>query len=217
MVATAVTSTSALELDDMQGLILRGYRRLRAACFLLYTVDEPAAACAFLAEMAPQLTTAATPTTADTALNLALTVPGLVRLGLPAAAVATFPPELRDGIAAASSATWATTRLSSGASAARRHRRCTSCCCCTRPTPPCLQRWSTMSQRRRRTVGLPSSSGSTPPTSDRRSTLDSVTASHSHGWRASEAPAMPTTMPSVPGSSSSATGTNMGSTRFVHS
>jgi len=97
--ATAVTVTSGLELDDMQGLVLRGYRRLRAASFLLYTVEEPAAARAFLAELAPRLTTAATPTTADTALNLALTASCLIRLGLPAAAVATCPLELREGMA----------------------------------------------------------------------------------------------------------------------
>lgn len=99
MAAAAVTSTSGLELDDMQGLVLRGYRRQRAACFLLYTVDEPVAARAFLTEMTPRLTTAATPPAADTALNLAVTVPGLVRLGLPARAVATCPLELREGMA----------------------------------------------------------------------------------------------------------------------
>ena len=39
-----MSGAETLELDDMQGLILRGYGRLRAACFLLYEIADVGAA-----------------------------------------------------------------------------------------------------------------------------------------------------------------------------
>ena len=38
MAGAAVSTPETLELDDMQGLILRGYGRLPEACLLLYRV-----------------------------------------------------------------------------------------------------------------------------------------------------------------------------------
>ena len=43
-------SGELLELDEMQGLLLRGYGDLPHAAFLLYGVDEPAPARAWLGD-----------------------------------------------------------------------------------------------------------------------------------------------------------------------
>ena len=39
----------ALQVDDIQGIVLFGYGRLRSACYLLLRITEPAAAKAWLA------------------------------------------------------------------------------------------------------------------------------------------------------------------------
>ena len=92
-----MTVAERLELDDMQGLILRGYRDLPAACFVLLAVHDAAAARAWLAGLVPQLTSAAAHPAAS-AINLAVTVPGLRALGLPSEVEHTLPPELREGM-----------------------------------------------------------------------------------------------------------------------
>ena len=97
MAGAAVSAPETLELDDMQGLILRGYGRLPEACLLLYRVAQPAAARAWLAGLVPRLTTAASAPAAS-ALNLALTVPGMAALGLPGEVAESFPLEVREGM-----------------------------------------------------------------------------------------------------------------------
>jgi len=98
--AAPVTATDRLELDDMQGLLLRGYGNLRAACFLLYGVEQPAAARDFLAALADRVTPASQKP-GEHALHIAVTVPGLRRLGLPDAVVNGFPLEMREGMVTA--------------------------------------------------------------------------------------------------------------------
>lgn len=73
--------TVSLELADLQGLAVRGYGRLRAACLVLLRIDEMQAGRADLARLVPEVTSASSsPTTS--ALNIAFTWPGLRRLGL---------------------------------------------------------------------------------------------------------------------------------------
>lgn len=70
-----------LELDDIQGLIGRGYAELRAASYVLLRIDDPAAARAWLGRLAEQVTPAsARPDHA--ALNVALTASGVQKLGI---------------------------------------------------------------------------------------------------------------------------------------
>lgn len=62
--------TVSLELADLQGLAVRGYGRLRAACLLLLRIDETQAGRADLARLVPEVTSASSsPTTS--ALNIA--------------------------------------------------------------------------------------------------------------------------------------------------
>ena len=86
-----------LEPADIQGLIARGYAELRAARYVLLQVDDPAAARAWLAGLADQVTPApAHPT--DSALNVAVTASGLRKLGLPAQAMTGFSNEFTAGM-----------------------------------------------------------------------------------------------------------------------
>jgi Dyp-type peroxidase family len=92
--------TTRLDLYDIQGNIVRGYGS-RAAAYVFLSVHDAAAAKAWLADLAPQVTTAAVNPPQRT-LNVAVTYPGLRALGLPAASLATFPRAFRDGMASRS-------------------------------------------------------------------------------------------------------------------
>ena len=87
-----------LDLDDIQGLFARGYRRHRYARFTIFTVREPATGGALLAWLLPHITTAA-PFSADVALQVAFTASGLRRLGLPDQVMAGFAAEFIQGMA----------------------------------------------------------------------------------------------------------------------
>jgi len=86
-----------LELDDIQGLVARGYGRLRAARFLGLQFGDPPDARKWLDVLPGQLTTAADDPR-DRAVQMALTHSGLVALGLPLAIATQFAPEFRDGM-----------------------------------------------------------------------------------------------------------------------
>jgi len=87
-----------LDLDDIQGLLARGYSSLRHARFTIFAAREPAQGRALLAWLLPQVTTAG-PFRADTALQLAFTPAGLRRLGLPDRVMAGFSAEFAEGMA----------------------------------------------------------------------------------------------------------------------
>ena len=71
--------TEQLELDDMQGLLVRGYGTLTEAAFLLLRIDDVPAARRGLAAWSESVTSAErTPT--GTALNIALTAAGIAAL-----------------------------------------------------------------------------------------------------------------------------------------
>ena len=87
-----------LDLDDIQGLLARGYSSLRYARFTIFAAREPAQGRALLARLLPQVTTAG-PFRAGTALQLAFTPAGLRRLGLPDRVMAGFSAEFAEGMA----------------------------------------------------------------------------------------------------------------------
>jgi Dyp-type peroxidase family len=93
---------TALELDDVQGLVLRGYR-LPVGSYTFLRVDDAGAAQSWLGDLVGHVTTAA-PWDAkpSTTVNVALSAAGLDALGLPAEALATFPTPFREGMAARS-------------------------------------------------------------------------------------------------------------------
>ncbi|GAA2078882.1 Dyp-type peroxidase [Actinomadura alba] len=87
-----------LELEDVQGLVARGYRTLPAGCFTLFGVEDPAAGDT-LEGLIPRIPNAG-PFTGDVALHLALTASGLRRLGLPAPIMEGFAAEFTEGMTA---------------------------------------------------------------------------------------------------------------------
>ncbi|MCA6095777.1 peroxidase [Streptomyces sp. SCA3-4] len=86
-----------LELDDIQGLLVRGYSSLRAACYLLLAVTDPPAARPALARAALRVTDGRTEPT-ESAVNLALTADGLRRLGTLPPGLDGFPEEFVTGM-----------------------------------------------------------------------------------------------------------------------
>jgi Dyp-type peroxidase family len=86
-----------LELDDIQGLVARGYGTLRAATFVLARIDDPAAARAWLGVLADEVATAERGDRSE-AVQVALTCSGLGRLGLPEGSLAGFPDEFTGGM-----------------------------------------------------------------------------------------------------------------------
>jgi len=89
-----------LDLDDIQGLIARGYRTLPRARFTIFTAQDPAAAHALLSWLLPQVTSAGR-FSGDSALHVAYTPAGLRRLGLPESVIAGFSAQFRGGISGA--------------------------------------------------------------------------------------------------------------------
>jgi Dyp-type peroxidase family len=88
-----------LDLDDIQGLLARGYSGLRHARFTIFAAPEPAASHALLDWLLPLVTSAA-PFSADAALQVAFTPSGLRRLGLPGGTIAGFSAEFLAGMTA---------------------------------------------------------------------------------------------------------------------
>jgi Dyp-type peroxidase family len=91
-------SDGQLEVADIQGLVASGYKKLRAASYLLLRASDPAKGRKWLAGLADRLTNAAAPVT-TTGLNVAFTHGGLQRLGLAKAGLKAFPSEFIEGIA----------------------------------------------------------------------------------------------------------------------
>lgn len=92
-------SPVSLEVADIQGLVVSGYRRLAAADYVLFRIADPGLARRWLGQIASRVTNSSAPVT-TTGVNLALTSTGLARLGLEGGAMATtFPAEFLEGIA----------------------------------------------------------------------------------------------------------------------
>ncbi len=92
-----------LDLEDIQGNVLRGYTHPAAAYLFLRIVDVEQAR-ALMRRMLPQVATAApwTDGTPATAMNVAFTFAGLSALGLQPEVLESFPAAFQDGMAARS-------------------------------------------------------------------------------------------------------------------
>jgi len=95
------TDNVAVDRSDLQGNILRGYA-LPQAAYVFLRVDDQATARRWLGEVAERVTTAEPWTEArpETTLNVAFTHAGLAALGAPPEALAAFPEDFRQGMAA---------------------------------------------------------------------------------------------------------------------
>jgi Dyp-type peroxidase family len=91
--------SETVRIEDVQGLILRGYGMLHASRYLALRIDDARGARAWLREIADEVTPAATPIqTSSRHMNVAFTHAGLERLGLPAAALEDFRSAFVSGV-----------------------------------------------------------------------------------------------------------------------
>ncbi|MBT2407515.1 MULTISPECIES: peroxidase [unclassified Streptomyces] len=88
---------ATLELDDIQGLVPRGYSALKAACFLMLTIADPASARPALGQLALRVTSGR-PEPSDTAVNVAVTSDGMRLLGLESPGLDGFSEEFVSGM-----------------------------------------------------------------------------------------------------------------------
>jgi Dyp-type peroxidase family len=89
-----------LDREDIQGLVLRGYRMSQAA-YLFYRFHSAPAARAWLADLIDPVTTAAEwDGRPEWCANVGLTYPALEVLEMPAESLSSFPADFRDGMAA---------------------------------------------------------------------------------------------------------------------
>ena len=94
-----------LDLDDIQGTLLRRRPDDYHGIYLLYEIADPAAARESLRRALPEITSAAAWNTPRAfTLNVAFSYSGLKAIGLPAESLASFPGEFRVGMAARSAA-----------------------------------------------------------------------------------------------------------------
>jgi len=87
-----------VELDDVQGILRFGFSHHTEGCFLLLQVKNPAAACAWLSNVPLANAVVARPAPA-TALQVAISSPGLTALGVPEEVAVGFSEEFRAGMA----------------------------------------------------------------------------------------------------------------------
>jgi Dyp-type peroxidase family len=87
----------SIDKKELQGILVRGYSKLQAACYLLLQVRSAPAAKAWLAGHL-HLVTPGHSKDHTVALNIAFTIRGLQLFGLDEGSVATFPFEFQDGI-----------------------------------------------------------------------------------------------------------------------
>lgn len=87
----------SIDKKELQGILVRGYKDLPAACYLLLQVKSPAAAKSWIAGHLHEFTPGNI-RSHDVALNIAFTKEGLTALGLGTDSLATFPFEFQDGM-----------------------------------------------------------------------------------------------------------------------
>lgn len=87
-----------LELEDVQGLVARGYGNLPAARYLILQVDDAAVARGWLRGIASQVTPGSNKPD-DRSLHVAFTAEGLRALGMDEATLSTFSREFWEGMA----------------------------------------------------------------------------------------------------------------------
>jgi deferrochelatase/peroxidase EfeB len=87
-----------VEWEEVQGIVLKGYRNKRVTRYYLLQIDDPAAARAWLNDNLGRISFCDKHKESEVSLNLAFTLAGLAKMGLPEDALDTFPWDFRDGM-----------------------------------------------------------------------------------------------------------------------
>ncbi|MBL4703924.1 MAG: Dyp-type peroxidase [Flavobacteriales bacterium] len=97
-----VSNPRTLDLDDIQGMIIRGYGKLMETAYFLLKVDDaaddPSKAKNWIKEILPQIDSADPSNRAEKTLHLSFTARGLAKLGMNQNNLDTFPVPFREGI-----------------------------------------------------------------------------------------------------------------------
>ena len=96
-VGVAASTTDTVDREDVQGIVVRAYKRLPEARYLLAEIRSAAQARAWLGWACDRITTGG-PHTADHAVNVAFTASGLRKLGLAEQPLAMFSNEFLGGM-----------------------------------------------------------------------------------------------------------------------
>lgn len=91
------TQIDILEVDDIQGIIVRGYAKLEASCFVMLRIMDADKAKLWLTEMAGKVQNGMT-NPDKTCLNIAFTFEGLRTLGLDSVTLDLFSNEFQEGM-----------------------------------------------------------------------------------------------------------------------
>src|SRR3954466_1326133 len=94
-----MATLATLEKAYIQSLVFSGFSRNGSASYVFLRITDAARARRWLGKLAETLAAGEPGRDYGTTMNLALTAPGLAALGLPEDALATFPQELRAGMA----------------------------------------------------------------------------------------------------------------------
>lgn len=96
----AANSDSPVELEDVQGIVAKGYDRLHSAAYVLLSFGDPAESRSWIGELAGRVTPASVPSeqATPTAMHVALTHPGLRTLGLGSDGLGSFSREFQEGM-----------------------------------------------------------------------------------------------------------------------
>jgi len=93
-----VSNPKTIELDDIQGMIVRGYGKLYKTAYFLLKVNEAAKAKSWLKEISPLIDSADVKVKAEKTLHVAFTPSGLNALGMSKKNIAAFPTPFREGM-----------------------------------------------------------------------------------------------------------------------
>jgi len=91
--------TESVELNDVQGIIIKGYDKLKAAAFLLLEIKDITKTKQWIESQLPYVIKGSTSTKEiDSAIHIAFTYSGVAALNIPAEGLKTFPPEFIEGM-----------------------------------------------------------------------------------------------------------------------
>lgn len=93
-----VNNPKTLNLDDIQGMIVRGYGKLRRTAYFLLKVDDATKTKEWMKEISPLIDNADYTTNVDKTLHLAFAEKGLDKIGMNEKNLTNFPMPFREGL-----------------------------------------------------------------------------------------------------------------------
>ena len=93
-----ISNPQTLDLEDIQGMVIRGYGKLFQTAYWLLRVDDAGKAKSWMKEIMPKVDSADISNKVEKTLHLAFTAKGLTALGMDSENVATFPVPFREGM-----------------------------------------------------------------------------------------------------------------------